>query len=581
MELLYVYIDKYRCFKEQEIIFSNKFNVEFNKSNMTLKISKNKDYINIYPNNIVGINAIVGKNSSGKTCLLDLLGERIYSRNRNDEIWTPEDNDPHENPMNRFLNPKIPKKPEVASSYFFIYYFGQDSEHNSLFVFEATNYIKDCKVLFENNEMKINTGIEEYFDGKGWASFVFLIDKDERFIYKGATNAYKLNNGVSIQDNSSIILFKHDFRNVFGYKEAMAENESKICIQRRNRGYKNILKYDQINFLIEQMNSKDTELYKNEEYYLTVEFYYNEFTRNEDYFSAFLEVVPTYKDLDLSSMNDYEKSTLNFIYGFICTLYKDFAFEDFTFKQEFAMTDYIVNSPEQSKKLKKDIEDIIEIIKTKNKNKNKNNFEEIKSFYYDVIDVISKKQGDRQEKITSEFKKSVYSFYDFLKDCYKNKIEFKAIKDGVKIKFKKESTIYNCKDFFDNCIDEVQKKYLDGEDSLMGLYVSTKIETLSDGEFTNLELYASIYEQIEYLMKNNKTKSYILLFDEIEREMHPEMCRELIFNLIKFLKKFKENNFQLILSTHSPFLVSDLRKENLICLRKTGQGDSEVVNDVV
>ena len=43
MELLYVYIDKYRCFKEQEIIFSNKFNVEFNKSNMTLKISKNDD----------------------------------------------------------------------------------------------------------------------------------------------------------------------------------------------------------------------------------------------------------------------------------------------------------------------------------------------------------------------------------------------------------------------------------------------------------------------------------------------------------------------------------------------------------
>ena len=46
MELLYVYIDKYRCFKEQEIIFSNKFNVEFNKSNMTLKISKNDDQDN-------------------------------------------------------------------------------------------------------------------------------------------------------------------------------------------------------------------------------------------------------------------------------------------------------------------------------------------------------------------------------------------------------------------------------------------------------------------------------------------------------------------------------------------------------
>ncbi len=490
--------------------------------------------------------------------MLDLLGERIYSRNRNDEIWTPEDNDPHENLKNSILNPKESIPLEVSTSYFFIYYWGQDLEGNNLFIFEATNYTKYID-LFKNKKIISNS--------KGWTTVAFSIDD------------YKLNIEVNIQYNPSIILFKHDFRNVFGYKEAVAENESTIFIERRNRGYKNILKYDQINFLIEQMNSKDTEIYKNEEYYLTVEFYYNEFTRNEDYFSAFLEVVPTYKALDLSSMNDYEKSTLNFIYGFICTLYKDFVFKDFTFKQEFSMTDYIVNSPEQSKKLKKDIEDIIkEIIKTKNKNKN--NFEEIKSFYYDVIDVISKKQGDRWKEITSEFKKSVYSFYGFLKDCDKNKIEFKAIKDGVKIKFKNESTISNsnCKDFFDNCIDEVEKKYLDGEDSLMAVYVSTKIETLSDGEFTNLELYASIYEQIEYLMKNNKTKSYILLFDEIEREMHPEMCRELIFNLIKFLKKFKENNFQLILSTHSPFLVSDLRKENLICLRKTGQGDSEVVN---
>ena len=48
MELLYVYIDKYRCFKEQEIIFSNKFNVEFNKSNISsLTLKKEKSFITL------------------------------------------------------------------------------------------------------------------------------------------------------------------------------------------------------------------------------------------------------------------------------------------------------------------------------------------------------------------------------------------------------------------------------------------------------------------------------------------------------------------------------------------------------
>lgn len=545
MELLYAYIGKYRCFENQEVIFSNKYNVIFDKKKKTLKISKNADYINIYPNNIVGINAIVGKNSSGKTCLLDLLGERIDNRYRNNEIWKSEGKDPHESPINSVLNPKIQKKPEVASSYFLIYYFGQDSEGNSLFVFEATNYIKECKVLFENNEMDINTGTEEYFDGKGWASFVFVIDKNERFIYKGSTNQYKLTDWGYIQDNLSIILFKH----VYGYREEKRENESKICLQRRNRSYEGTLKFDQINFLIKQMNSTNIEIYKNKEYSLIVKF--KTYIVDE-------EIIISYKALNKSSMKEDEKFILMFVNGYVTHAFR-----------------HNVLNQNNSKEL------IDEISKIKEKYNFDNSFEKTKEYYYGIIKIIFESQLDEfiKEDINIDaLKKSVDEFHDFLKNYKKNKIKYDVSENIIKITFTKESDISNYKNFFDNCIDETEKKFFEYKVSAMAGYISSKIEYLSDGELANLELYSSIYEQINYLTDNKKTKNFILLFDEIEREMHPEMCRELIFNLISFLNQFKENSFQLILSTHSPFLVSDLRKEDIIRLNKNEKKYIEVSN---
>lgn len=545
MELLYAYISKYRCFENQEVIFSNKYNVIFDKKKKTLKISKNADYINIYPNNIVGINAIVGKNSSGKTCLLDLLGERIDNRNKNNEIRKLEGKDPHKRSKIE-LKTKLNNK-EFSSSYFLIYYFGEDSEGNSLFGFEATNYRGDYKVLFENNEMSIDTGTEGYFNSKGWTSFVFVIDKEEHFIYKGDTNEYKLNDWGYIQDNLSIILFKHDYRyryrDRYRDRDSKAKDESKICVQRRNRSYKCTLKFDQINFLIEQMKLSNTELYKNKEYNLVIYFKY---THIEEINSK--AVIYSYKDdeQNLSGMDEYEKIILMFVDGYTHYIFN-----------------YYVIDPNNSKEL---IDEIGKINEEYNFN---NCFEKTKEYYYGIIKIIFESQLDEytKEDINIDaFKKSVDEFHDFLKNSENNKIKVDVLQYRITVTFDKESTISNCKDFFDYCIDENEKNNL--ECSLMLGYISTEIEHLSDGELANLELYSSIYEQINYLTDNKKTKNFILLFDEIEREMHPEMCRELIFNLISFLNQFKENSFQLILSTHSPFLASDLRKENIIRLNK-------------
>ena len=96
MELIYIYIDKYRIYHDQAFSFSNKFNINYDPKSNSLSISRNEEYIDIYPSNIVGISGIVGKNATGKTSLLSLIGDRIEDRFRQHEIYEETATDPFE-----------------------------------------------------------------------------------------------------------------------------------------------------------------------------------------------------------------------------------------------------------------------------------------------------------------------------------------------------------------------------------------------------------------------------------------------------------------------------------------------------
>lgn len=58
---------------------------------------------------------------------------------------------------------------------------------------------------------------------------------------------------------------------------------------------------------------------------------------------------------------------------------------------------------------------------------------------------------------------------------------------------------------------------------------------------------------------------FILLLDEPENYMHPEMCRTFIHDLNNLLKQRNpKSSFQVILSTHSPFMLSDVLANQII-----------------
>jgi hypothetical protein len=86
-------------------------------------------------------------------------------------------------------------------------------------------------------------------------------------------------------------------------------------------------------------------------------------------------------------------------------------------------------------------------------------------------------------------------------------------------------------------------------------------EEYSTGEESFLRIFSQLYKYI----KDKK----IICIDEIDNSLHPNWQKEIINYIIKFLStNFCNNDFHLILTSHSPFILSDLPKQNIIFLEK-------------
>ncbi len=117
-----------------------------------------------------------------------------------------------------------------------------------------------------------------------------------------------------------------------------------------------------------------------------------------------------------------------------------------------------------------------------------------------------------------------------------------------------------------------------------------KWQGLSSGEENLLSLYSRFFSvfktSIEFEMEDYKKtplhpetnlvdyESILLLIDEGESGFHPEWQRKYLKYLIDFFPQiYPGKQIQIILTTHSPFLASDLPKENIIFLKKGEQGE--------
>jgi len=74
-----------------------------------------------------------------------------------------------------------------------------------------------------------------------------------------------------------------------------------------------------------------------------------------------------------------------------------------------------------------------------------------------------------------------------------------------------------------------------------------------------------------------KVNNILVLLDEFELGLHPNWQKKSIKYITDFLKNI-DKEFHLIITSHSPFLISDIPKQNIIFLDKDEKGNCVVVN---
>ena len=104
---------------------------------------------------------------------------------------------------------------------------------------------------------------------------------------------------------------------------------------------------------------------------------------------------------------------------------------------------------------------------------------------------------------------------------------------------------------------------------------------LSSGEKSFYSLFSRLYRVIKenQIDEGGKKNSLIIFIDEAEIGFHPEWKKQSLKWLVEFFnKEFVDVRVQLILTTHSPYFLSDLHTDNLILLKKNEEGISTIVN---
>jgi predicted ATP-dependent endonuclease of OLD family len=546
LEILYIWIKDYKgIITEQGINFSSEYRFDYNVIDETLKCEINDFHISnffIQSKEIVikNLNAIIGENGVGKTSILDFikynLSEGIYSV-KYDMILIFKDSRSKKIKIRYSSKLTISNISDIENIYNIKEYDVSDDNSKNI------NELKSNSIIFYSNIFDGRKEFPPRFDGGEVhnISTNFLINKD---YYDYRNRNYSLENKSEhnlefIRGSNPIIVHrKYEFKRQIYFIKDYKQNFPQIKIP------------DEIEVIVSELN-----------------------------INSIYSKKPTEDDLKLTEVNGHtlygvtEKTEMNFnIYlerqkknriNFIkCkiakSIYFDFINNQNKLNYQFEPKNYkelifsIIDNPLYELEIK--IKKYIKGLKTPNTIfKNFGNIDEHKVKYLESLVSF------------------IQSIDKFLNNDY-------VIKDFNQAMFKIENIKEHSKEVF-TLID----KYLDTNPSLD--YFDYNWFELSTGEKASLNFYSRFYELINRkINKFNKLKSnIIILIDEGELSYHPQWQKSYINNLLFFFDRIfvklkKETvNLQIILTSNSPFIISDLPKSNVIFLKRDKNNKLESV----
>lgn len=109
-------------------------------------------------------------------------------------------------------------------------------------------------------------------------------------------------------------------------------------------------------------------------------------------------------------------------------------------------------------------------------------------------------------------------------------------------------------------------------------YSSITWAGISSGQRAYFNLFSSIWNGMQnQRLAPVKREGTLICIDEGDLYLHPQWQIEFIDRLIKSLPKISGGKIQIVITTHSPILISDLPRQCIVLLSR--QGDSSAVGD--
>lgn len=534
MELLYVLIEKsyHGIFEMQGLNFSKEYDIDYRTEDNKVRVEKRK-FANIYSDNIYNISAIVGQNGCGKSTLLYSL--RDYHSNGNDEL-------------------KIHWIFGEANN---IYYLSELWNDGS-FIGDEELISKICKY-----GLRQNNGITVFY-------YSHLLMHQKRF------NSSFNNNGVDFK-------YVCDHSNAHVYNNLMNETFLRMQQTDRNSELEQMEEYDKLVILllislngdyiqrfvgekvqfinIDNISNSKLDRYKRDYYDNGKEEQLDKFNEiftplENKYVKKCKAIVSQRKDLKIQIKNNLIIGCFADVYLHLFStidLYKEkidgecpnLEIEIDTvsvnvFDNLIARVDEIFAYFGGFNSIQGSIKKVI------------SNYDELYKMADTVnVRVNSKIIGD-EEYVLSEFIIIDSNFKNFV---------LKYIESGIRQCF-----------VFDYCDSDGNVKYFSsGEYSIMSLI--SRI---------NLLLYPLHEMGPNSMSAFNKArdKSILILLDEPDTNLHPEWNRKLINELNNYIELAFSDDYliQFIITTNSPYMLTDIPKESILTINETANGKLTVEN---
>ena len=545
MELVYLWVEKYKNIHKQGFNFSSRFHCDYNPDKNELTINENENYIPDFFGENINVTAIVGKNGSGKSGLSEaiLLGSsRFYNSQSKVKIFSI-----FWEKGKFFLNALGNEHLYIKAAYYNERTILLSSLRDlDVFTLHSSNAIDSFSSDFCNN-------IQE----SGYCGFMFDLEttpsQKNFFSFPDKTNGIIDLNKINILNNKYMLYI-----------------------------YTKIGK-EKIKYLLYVLNNDNqTNLYFTpDKFQLHFDFYktYLKFIKNENH-QKILKIY--FSDNGNTSNSKLNKDTLQKL----TSLYIMFRLKEIKVGNLFDEVNNNYLNNESFVQLLKKFEKLIQDIEHYDKQINNSELDHKKNLEAEKKSFIQNRLSDISNSVIAIFYnvkkidllvgKSIKSLFYDIYTAIKYLHYILYVKDNFEYFYTKVPVLYHLEflaelPYYIEC--ELWMEHESG--------VDINFSALSYGEKVINRMFYNLF----YFSENIKSKEYknlILVFDEIENGLHPEWQRKFInfmHNILSVLIDEKMFDFiHCIPITHSPFLLSDIPKQNIIFL-DTYEEDEEVKSE--